>query len=46
MDYRSTNRGSECVGIVRIRLPLDSTANGLSLEVGGSDTDPMKVSCR
>lgn len=46
MDYRSTTRGSECVGIVRIRLPLDSSTPDLSLEAGDPDTDPLKVSYR
>lgn len=44
MDYRSTNRGSECLGIVRIRLPLGSTAPDLTLKAGGPDIDRLKVS--
>jgi len=44
VDYRSTNRGSECLGIVRIRLPLESIASDLSLEAGGPDIDRLKVS--
>lgn len=38
MDYRNTNRGSECLGIVRIRLPLGSTAPDLTPEI-----DRLKV---
>ena len=44
MDYRNTNRGSECLGIVRIRLPLGSIASDLSLEAGGPEIDQLKVS--